>query len=51
MSPTVAFVTTGIVGRIIHSIAKVDYRGERIPLQAAIHRTLLAFTRASSSTS
>lgn len=42
VNPTIAFVGSGILARIIYSIVKVDYHGERIPLQAAIYQTLFA---------
>jgi predicted acyltransferase len=42
VNPTIAFVGSGVLARIIYSIVKVDYRGERVPLQAAIYEALFA---------
>ena len=39
VNPTLAFVGSGVLARIIYSIVKVDFRGERVPLQQAIYET------------
>ena len=40
VNPIVAFVGSAVMARCIYSIFKVTYRGERIPLQEGIYRTL-----------
>jgi predicted acyltransferase len=42
VNPTIAFVGSGVLARIIYSMVKVEYRGERVPLQAAIYQSLFA---------
>jgi predicted acyltransferase len=42
MNPMVAFVGSGIMARCIYSIFKVNWGGERIPLQEGIYRALFA---------
>ncbi|CAA9359415.1 MAG: N-acetylglucosamine related transporter, NagX [uncultured Gemmatimonadaceae bacterium] len=42
VNPTIAFVGSGVLARIIYSIVKVEYGGARVPLQAAIHQSLFA---------
>jgi predicted acyltransferase len=41
-NPMVAFVGSGVLARLIYSLVKVDYDGQRIPLQAAIYKSLFA---------
>jgi predicted acyltransferase len=41
-NPIVAFVGSAVVARCIYSIFKVNYGGQRIPLQEGIYRTLFA---------
>ena len=38
VNPIVAFVGSGLVARLIYSVIKVSYGGERVPLQTAIYR-------------
>ena len=38
----VAFVASGVTARLIYTLIKVNYDGERIALQAAIYRSLYA---------
>jgi predicted acyltransferase len=40
MNPMVAFVGSGVLARLIYSIFKVDYDGQRISLQAGIYKAL-----------
>jgi predicted acyltransferase len=42
VNPMVAFVGSGVLARLIYSIIKVNYHGERIALQAAIYRSMFA---------
>ncbi len=42
VNPTIAFVGSGVLARIIYSIVKVEYGGERVPLQSAIYQSLFA---------
>ncbi|CAA9309056.1 MAG: N-acetylglucosamine related transporter, NagX, partial [uncultured Gemmatimonadaceae bacterium] len=42
VNPTIAFVASGVLARIIYSIVKVDYAGKRVSLQAAVHESLFA---------
>ena len=42
VNPTIAFVGSGVLARIIYSIVKVEYDGRRVPLQAAIYESLFA---------
>ena len=42
VNPIVAFVGSGLMARMIYSILKVDFGGERISLQAAVYRSLFA---------
>ena len=42
LNPMVAFVGSGVLARLIYSLLKVDYDGQRIPLQAAIYKSLFA---------
>lgn len=42
MNPMIAFVGSGIMARMIYSILKVNYQGERIALQAFIYKTMFA---------
>jgi predicted acyltransferase len=38
----VAFVGSAVMARLIYSIIKVNYHGQRISLQSAIHQSLFA---------
>ena len=42
INPIVAFVGSAVMARLIYSIAKVTYEGQRISLQEGIFRTLFA---------
>jgi predicted acyltransferase len=42
VNPTIAFVGSGVMARLIYSIFKVTKDGKRIPLQAGIYQTLYA---------
>jgi predicted acyltransferase len=42
MNPMIAFVGSGLMARLIYSILKVNYGGERIALQAFIYKTMFA---------
>jgi predicted acyltransferase len=42
VNPMIAFVGSGIMARMIYSILKVDYEGQRIALQAFIYKTMYA---------
>jgi predicted acyltransferase len=42
VNPTIAFVGSGVLARIIYSIVKVEYGGATVPLQAAIYQSLFA---------
>lgn len=42
VNPTIAFVGSGVLARIIYSIVKVEYEGKRVPLQAAIYQSAFA---------
>ncbi|HYD54141.1 MAG TPA: hypothetical protein VEA99_16010 [Gemmatimonadaceae bacterium] len=42
-NPTIAFVGAGVMARLVYSIAKVDYGGERVSLVEAIYRTFLSW--------
>ena len=42
VNPIIAFVGSAVMARCIYSIFKVTLDGERVPLQAAIYRTLFA---------
>src|SRR6185436_4680784 len=42
MNPMVAFVGSGVLARLIYSIIKVNYHGNRIALQAAIYQSMFA---------
>ncbi len=42
MNPMVAFVGSGLVARLIYSILKVEYHGQRMSLQAAIYQSVFA---------
>jgi predicted acyltransferase len=42
LNPMVAFVGSAVLARLIYSLVMVNYAGERIPLQAAIYRSLFA---------
>jgi len=37
-NPMIAFVGSGLIARLIYSILKVDYHGQRIALQSAIYQ-------------
>jgi predicted acyltransferase len=41
-NPMVAFVGSGLVARMIYSILKVNYGGQRIALQSALYQSLFA---------
>ena len=41
-NPMVAFVGSGVLARCIYTLFKVNYKGEVIPLQAAIYRSMFA---------
>ena len=43
MNPIVAFVGSGILARLLYSILKVDYRGQRVSVVEAIYRTLVGW--------
>jgi predicted acyltransferase len=43
MNPIVAFVGSGILARLLYSILKVDYHGQRVSVVEAIYRTLVAW--------
>jgi predicted acyltransferase len=42
VNPMIAFVGSGIMARMIYSILKVDYEGQRIALQAFVYKTMYA---------
>jgi predicted acyltransferase len=42
VNPMVAFVGSAVMARLIYSIIKVNYHGQRISLQSAIHQSLFA---------
>jgi predicted acyltransferase len=42
MNPMVAFVGSGVMARCIYSIFTVNYDGKKIPLEAAIYRSVFA---------
>ena len=42
VNPTIAFVGSGVLARIIYSIVKVEYGGREVSLQAAIYESLFA---------
>ena len=42
VNPMIAFFGSGIMARMIYSILKVDYEGQRIALQAFIYKTMYA---------
>jgi predicted acyltransferase len=42
MNPMVAFVGSAVMARLIYSIIKVEYHGQRISLQSAIYQSLFA---------
>jgi predicted acyltransferase len=43
MNPIVAFVGSGILARLLYSILKVDYGGQRVSVVEAIYRTFVAW--------
>jgi predicted acyltransferase len=43
MNPIVAFVGSGILARMLYSIFKVDYQGERVSIVEAIFRTFVSW--------
>ena len=42
INPMIAFVGSGMMARIIYSIIKVEYHGERVALQSAIYQAAFA---------
>jgi predicted acyltransferase len=42
VNPIIAFVGSGMLARLIYSIVKVSYEGERVSLQSAIYRAAFA---------
>jgi predicted acyltransferase len=42
INPMIAFVGSGILARLIYSILKVEYNGQRISLQSAIYQSAFA---------
>jgi len=40
MNPIVAFAGSGVLARLIYSIIKVPYQGQRISLEAAIYNSV-----------
>src|SRR5256885_3218207 len=42
LNPMVAFVGSGVLARLIYSIFKVNYHGQRVALQSAIYQSLFA---------
>ena len=42
VNPMLAFLGSGLVARLIYSIFKVNYQGQRISLEAAIYKSLFA---------
>jgi predicted acyltransferase len=43
MNPIIAFVGSGILARLLYSILKVTYRGERVSVVEAIYRTFVSW--------
>ena len=43
LNPIVAFVGSGILARLLYSILKVDYAGQRVSVVEAIYRTLVSW--------
>lgn len=43
MNPIVAFVGSGVLARLLYSILKVSYQGERVSVVEAIYRTFVAW--------
>jgi predicted acyltransferase len=43
MNPIVAFVGSGMLARLLYSILKVDYAGERVSVVEAIYRTFVSW--------
>lgn len=43
MNPIVAFVGSGILARLLYSILKVDYNGQRVSVVEAIYRTFVSW--------
>jgi predicted acyltransferase len=43
MNPIVAFVGSGILARVLYSILKVNYEGDRVSVVEAVYRTFVAW--------
>jgi predicted acyltransferase len=42
VNPILAFVGSGLMARLIYSLIRVDYGGERVPVQAVVYREMFA---------